>query len=299
MLGNIASRLLTPKQKRIIRRFRNTFLSAYVQTFRSYDSGQLLQALTNLGLRRGDVVMVHSAYSPYNGFRGSPDQVIDVCWKIIGPSGTILMPSATYNGSTEQFATSGQVFDVRNSSSAMGILSEIFRLQERTVRSQNPAHPILASGNRAAWFTEGHDACTYSCGEGSPFAKLLEADGKALFFDVQLRYMMFLHHVEHLLKNELPFELYDAKSHQVPMIDDQGRRRDVSVRVFSQEAKKRRRFPAFIEQLKREGKVNECVIGNTRLALVRLRSTVEVARRMAESGHFLHDVSGSSANLQS
>ena len=209
----------------------------------------------------------------------------------IGPDGTLLMPSSTYNSSTEAYVKEGQVFDVNRSFSNMGIVSEIFRQQAGTFRSHNPAHPILASGNRASWFTEGHDGCAYSCGDGSPFEKLAETDAKVLFFDVELRYMMFFHYLEHRLKDELPFEMYDPNVYQVPIIDTQGRKRDVSVRVFSQEARQRRRFPKFVERLGRDGKIKETKLGNTALALVKVQDTLDTARKMAAEKSYFHDVS--------
>ncbi len=291
MLYRLASQYLSQSQKRKLRSFNHKLKLGYIQTFRSYDFDQLLEAFTSLGLRRSDAVMVHSAYSPYNGFRGSPDQIIAALRETIGPGGTLLMPSSTYNGSTEDFVKKAEIFNVNRSFSCMGIVSEIFRQQDGTIRSHNPAHPILASGTHASWFTEGHDVCAHSCGEGSPFEKLVETDAKALFFDVQLRYMMFFHYLEHMLKDELPFDLYDPNIYQVPIIDVRGRKRNVSVYVFSREARKRRRFPMFVEQLRQEGKVRECKLGNTKLALVNLRDTVEAARKMARDNSYFYDLS--------
>ena len=204
------------------------------------------------------------------------------------------MPSSSYGGSTEDFVKSGEIFDVNKSASRMGIISEIFRQQKNTLRSSNPAHPILASGDQASWFIEGHDDCIYSCGEGSPFEKLVKVDAKALFFDVHLRFMMFFHYLEHILNEDLPFELYDRTMHQVPIVDATGRQQTVCVHVFSKDARERRRFPVFVEKLRQEGKVREYKLGNTKLALVNLREAVELARAMTKSGTFFHDLSGGS-----
>ena len=146
MFYRLASQYITQSQKMKLRSFNYKLKLGYIKTFRGYDFDQLLEALTSLGLRRSDVVMVHSAYSPYNGFQGSPDQIIAALREAIGPGGTLLMPSSTYVGSTEDFVKTAETFDVNRSFSSMGIISEIFRQQDGTIRSHNPAHPILASG---------------------------------------------------------------------------------------------------------------------------------------------------------
>lgn len=293
MLSRIASKYLSQTQKRKLKSLKHQLRVKYVQAFHAYDFDQLLKALAGLGLGPGDSVMLHSAYSPYSGFLGAPDQIIAALRQTIGPEGNLLMPSSSYNGSTEAFVKSGETFDVQKSASNMGILSELFRHQRGTQRSQNPAHPILAAGPRAAWFTEGHDRCLHSCADGSPFEKLLEADGKVLFFNVQLRYMMFFHYLEHMLQDQLPFELYDAQTYRVPIVDAAGAKRTVGVSVFSEQARKRRRFPRFVERLRQEGMVTECRLGNSKLALVRLGDTVQLAKTMAAEGSYFHEMNGS------
>lgn len=296
MLFRIVSKYWSQNQKKKIKAFYRKQKTKYIRRFRSYDFDQLLATLVDMGVRRDDTLMVHSAYTQFNGFSGSPDEIIAALKESIGPKGTLLMPSSAYSGSTEEFVKKAKPFDVKHSPSNMGILSEIFRLQDGTIRSQNPAHPVLAAGPLAPWLTEEHDLCTYSCGEGSPFEKLVEADAKALCFDVSLRYLMFIHYLEHTMQDQLPYDLYDSNVYHVPVIDEVGDKRDVAVRIFSQEARVRRRFPALVEQLKREAKVQDRRLRNTKLALVKIRDTVEVATAMVRNGSNFLDVADDSTS---
>jgi aminoglycoside 3-N-acetyltransferase len=200
------------------------------------------------------------------------------------------MPSSPYTGSTEDYLSSAEGFDVCHTPSRMGMISEIFRRQGDTERSLNPAHPILASGRLASWFVEGHEGCTYSCGPGSPFEKLLETDAKALFFDVELANLMFFHYLEHVVKDMLPFELYDPKVYQVTVIDPRGRQIVVPVRAFSKTARASRRFGVLETELRLNNMIQSCRIGNTRLALVRIRDALEITQRLLGRGKYFYDL---------
>jgi aminoglycoside 3-N-acetyltransferase len=71
---------------------------------------------------------------------------------------------------------------------------------------------VAAIGGLAVWFTEDHPL-DYGYGEGSPFAKLVEAQGKVLMVGAPLDTMTLLHHAEHLarvpgkriVRQEVPF----------------------------------------------------------------------------------------------
>ena len=296
MLNRTASQLLSLNQKKRIKSFIRKQKARFIRRFMSYDLDRLVATLAEMGVGRGDSLMVHSAYGQFNGFRGSPDEVISALRESIGPKGTLLMPSSAYGGSTEEFAKRAEAFDVKRSPSHMGILSEIFRLQDETLRSHNPAHPVTAAGPLASWFTRDHDLCAYSCGTGSPFEKLVETDAKVLFFDVPLRHLMFLHYVEHMMQDELPFELYQSNVYHVPVIDELGHERRVGIRVFSPEARARRRFPLLIDQLKREAKVSDRRLGNTKLALVKIRDALDVATAMVHNGSYFHHMGDDSSS---
>jgi aminoglycoside 3-N-acetyltransferase len=86
-------------------------------------------------------------------------------------------------------------FDVKNTMSAMGVITEIFRANPGVLRSLNPAHPVLAFGPDAPWLIADHDKTLYSCGPGSPFEKMLQLNAKALFFDVPLQRMTFFYYL--------------------------------------------------------------------------------------------------------
>jgi aminoglycoside 3-N-acetyltransferase len=157
-----------------------------------------------MGITAGDTVVMHSAFRVFNGFAGTPEQVIACVLKVIGESGTLVMVSMPYGGSTAAYLRAGVPFDVRQTRSAMGVITEVFRHTPGVVRSLNPAHPVLAWGPASPWIIAGHEHTMYSCGKGSPFEKLVQLQAKALLFDVPLRHLTFFHYVQDLLQHTLP-----------------------------------------------------------------------------------------------
>jgi Aminoglycoside 3-N-acetyltransferase len=112
--------------------------------FFPYTPMQLENQLRKMGLTAGDTVLMHSAFRVFNGFAGTPDQVVACVLNVTGRSGTLVMVSLPYTGRTSACLQAGIPFDVQHTMSAMGAITGIFRQTPGVVRSVNPAHPILA-----------------------------------------------------------------------------------------------------------------------------------------------------------
>jgi aminoglycoside 3-N-acetyltransferase len=80
-----------------------------------------------------------------------------------------------------------------------GALPELVRTLPGAVRSVSPGASCAAIGARAHWLIAGHPL-DYGYGEGSPFARLVEAGGKVLMLGAPLDTMTILHHAEHLAR---------------------------------------------------------------------------------------------------
>ncbi len=262
----------------------------WVQAFRSYDQPELRAALDALGVRSGDSVMLHSAFGRDHGFRGSIEQLTDAFIDTLGPDGHLLMVSLPYRTSSLQYLQKLKQFDVRKTPSMMGLVSEFFRRRPGVLRSVHPTHPVLVHGPRAGWFVDDHRDCLYPCGPGSPFDKLLQADGQVVFFNVAFDTFTFFHHLEHLVSPQLPFALYTTEPFHVPVIDGQGVAGTVTTYVFSPEAIARRRFPKLEAALRQRGLIREQRVGNSRLQAIRVRDAVDCVMAMTRNGEFFYDL---------
>jgi aminoglycoside N3'-acetyltransferase len=269
-----------------------------VRVARSYTTVELENELRALGLSDGDAVVMHSAFSHFNGFQGEAPHVIDCILDVIGASGHLMMVSMAYTGASRDYLTEGRAFDVRRTPSKMGMLSEAFRRRKGVQRSANPLHPVLAMGPRARWLVAGHEDLPHSCGPGSPFAKMLELNAKALFFDTDLDVLTFTHYLEDLHQRSAPLAVYAAEPLSALVVDSGGQRKSVRVYPFSAEAVGRRDFTTLYDALEQAGKVRRNRIGNTSLAVLSLRELAACADALIGGGRHLFGPPGCGVNVK-
>lgn len=254
------------------------------RTFFSYSSAQLEAALAEMGVGPGDAMMVHSGFVPTSGFTGTPADVIDVLLRAVGPTGHLLMMSIPYRGSSQRYAESDPLFDVRRTPSTVGLISELFRRRGDVARSLSPLHPVLVHGPLSAWLVSDHETALRSCGKGTPFERFLSLKGKLLFFDAPFASMTFVHYVEDTCSNRLPVPLYDAAPLAIRVRDGAGCEREVRHLVFSAAARARRHFGPIEAGLLRSGALRVKRVGNSRLQCVKAQDVLDCAVRLVEEG---------------
>jgi aminoglycoside 3-N-acetyltransferase len=157
------------------------------------------------------MVMVHAAVSRVGRLLNGPDALIGALLDATGPDGTILAYTDWDARYDELLDEDGHVpadwrahvppFDPARSRAARdnGVLPEFLRTWPGAYRSDNPSASVAALGGRADWITADHPL-DYGYGEGSPFAKLVAAQGKVLMVGAPLDTMTLLHHAEHLAR---------------------------------------------------------------------------------------------------
>jgi aminoglycoside 3-N-acetyltransferase len=152
----------------------------------------LVEDLKRLGLRDGDVVMVHASMRAVGG---RAEEVVEALLAALGPAGTLLA-YVDYEPTPEvpdfDLALSPAVAD-------HGVLAETIRRWPGAVRSANPGASVVAVGPHAAWLCADHPL-SYGYGPGSPFAKLVEVRGKVLLLGSHFDHVTLLHHAEHLAR---------------------------------------------------------------------------------------------------
>jgi aminoglycoside 3-N-acetyltransferase len=258
------------------------------RTLFAYSPAQLEAALAKIGIAPGDALMVHSGFRPTSGFTGTPADVIEAMLRAVGPQGHLLMVSIPYRGSSQRYAESHPLFDVRRTPSKVGLISEVFRRRPDVVRSLSPLHPIAVHGPLAAWVVADHDMALRSCGKGTPFERFLSLNGKLLFYDASYSSMTFMHYVEDLCRDRVPLAVYDPAPATIRVRDDAGEEREVRHLVFSAAARERRHFAPIEAALARDGALRTLRVGNTRLQCVPAQDVVACALRLVEQGTGLY-----------
>jgi aminoglycoside 3-N-acetyltransferase len=289
MLRYLLSRMNASRKARL-KAFYAARKRLFIERFFSYGALELESMLRVIGVTTGDTVMLHSAFGGSSGFRGSPKELTDVFLRTVGPNGNLLMVSLPYSSSTYEYLRKLKTFDVRQTPSHMGIISESFRRRKDVLRSFHPTHPVLAFGPKAEWIIADHDKCLYPCGPGSPFEKFSKLGGKVVFFNVPFASMTLFHYLEHLVERTLPFPLYISEDFGVPSIDSSGNMKVIRTRVFSPEAVRRRRPFTLMKELDRQHLVRRKRLGNSRIMCVAAVDAIESTEQMVRAGRLFYDV---------
>lgn len=167
--------------------------------------------LQRLGVRAGDVVMVHAAMRRVGRILGGPDALIGALLDATVPDGTVMVYTDWDASYEDLLDPDGRIpdawrehvppFDPLTSRAIRdnGVIAEFVRTWPGAKRSASPGPSCAAIGARADWLVTDH-AIDYGYGEHSPFAKLVAAGGKVLMAGAPLDTMTLLHHAEHLAR---------------------------------------------------------------------------------------------------
>jgi aminoglycoside 3-N-acetyltransferase len=134
----------------------------------------VVQGLADLGIRSGDVLMLHSALSSLGHVDGGAPAVVEAILGWLGPEGTLVVPTLT---------DVTQLFSPETSPSTVGQLTEVVRQWPGAVRSRHPSHAVAAIGPRAHELAAGHER-TLPCGLDSPYGQLGQLRGWVMLLGV-------------------------------------------------------------------------------------------------------------------
>lgn len=184
---------------------------------------RLKACLSELGIRSGDILMVHSDGMAIKRMGWDYPDLIDFLEEYLGGKGTLAMPTHP-----KLFNAEGkEVYNVQRSPSTMGLLTEIFRRRKTTVRSKYPRAAVAASGLYAKELVSGHERSFAPHDEFSPYAKLAESGGKVLCIGVPLDRMSIIHVAEDVMREHMPF--HDFYKEELILMCDENR--EISVKV--------------------------------------------------------------------
>jgi len=157
----------------------------------------IVSGFKELGLDRGDIVLVHSSFKSFGGVEGGPQTVIDALLEVLGEEGTLVMPTFNFDF-CEQYNRSGKgYFDVENTPSKMGILTELVRKMPGAKRSVIPIYSVAVYGKLADKLSSVNDKNVF--GKGSIFGKLHELNAKIMIIGLSYNNSWtFVHYIEQM-----------------------------------------------------------------------------------------------------
>ena len=158
----------------------------------------IVKAFRNVGLKKDDVVMVHTSLKSMGYVCGGAQTVIEALIEVVGENGTIMMPTQSWKNLDP---TTGVHWEIDESqwqiirdnwpaydknitpTNTMGAVAEMFRQWDGSVRSDHPARSVCAWGKYADYLTKNHDLSNIF-GDGSPLSRLYDLNGKVLLIGV-------------------------------------------------------------------------------------------------------------------
>jgi len=280
-LTTAVSRMLPPGVKRQLKRM----VRAYHRMLFAFTPADLQRALRQLGVGPGDVLMVHSAFDSFLGFQGGPVDVIRTLQEVIGAGGTLTMPTLPFRGTAVEYALGDPVFDVRQTPSRMGLITEMFRRSPGVVRSIHPTHSVAAWGASAHAIIAGHERAETPCGRLTPYGRLLDHDGKILLMGVSPSTMTFCYFVAEELEPRLSIPVLTREAYPMRWKDGDGTVRISNVRLFARGLD--HDLSPLVAELKRRKQWRQRRVGPLPLALLRARDVYDAAAALADSGMFL------------
>ncbi|GIF72920.1 aminoglycoside N(3)-acetyltransferase [Asanoa siamensis] len=188
---------------------------------RAHDLQRLVDDLRRLGLPQGGQVLVHCSMRALGFVRGGPDTLLSAIQQVIGPTGTVVVPTQTANNSTtsrdhhaaiagmrrrqrKRYVEGLPGFDRdRSPSFRMGLLAEHVRTRPDAVRSGHPQTSFAAIGPSAGTLMARHRLDSH-LGDESPLAALHDANGYSLMVGVGYDKCTALHLAEYRLPKGVP-----------------------------------------------------------------------------------------------
>lgn len=159
---------------------------------------RLVDDWRSAGVEDGDILLLHSSLGRTFrrilklGGQINPNVVIESFLRALGGKGTLLLPLFNFD-----FAQ-GVRFDIRNTPSHMGSITEAGRLWPGAIRTGHPIYSFAAIGGRSYLFEGVNNFSGY--GGDSPFAILHQNGGKIGVIDLpDQNSMTFYHYVEESL----------------------------------------------------------------------------------------------------
>ena len=192
----------------------------------------LTQGLHALGVREGDLLMVHASLRAIGPVDGGPSQVVGALLDAVGPGGTIAA-FVSWDRSSYEETLNGSVLDERARQSwpafdpaanpepysEFGALNRFICSHPAVRRSPHPDASFAAIGALADEITREHPLVE-GYGPGSPLGRIVQRQGRVLLLGAGLDSVTVLHHAEVLA--DIPGKRRVA--YEVPVATPAGKR---------------------------------------------------------------------------
>lgn len=240
------------------------------------DAVAIGEGLAEIGLRAGDSALVHSDAIVAAQLPPLPDEqrldlLIDALQASVGSEGTLVMPAFSYS------FTRNEKYDVLNTPSTVGMLTEYFRKQKGVRRSADPIFSVAARGPRAK------ELCSVSVkecfGPDSAFAVLHRLNSYIVCLGCSLTSGgTFMHYVEK--SNGIDYRYDKVFRGTIVWPDRSSTEESVVYYVRNLERKSSADLRRLQRRLETNGQLKKATLGRVRVLGVRAADFFETASQM-------------------
>lgn len=169
-----------------------------------HDRLSLMKNLSDMHIQPKGTLLVHSSMKAIGMVEGGADTVLDALSEFMA-DGLLVLPTHTW----DHVGPDNPYYSVTDSSSCVGILTEMFRKRPGVIRSHHPTHSVAALGRDAAVFTAGDEYFSTPLHRNGPWGRLLDRRATILFIGADLTKNTYMHCVEEFLN--IPDNLKDTQ----------------------------------------------------------------------------------------
>jgi len=249
---------------------------------KGWTKAELSHQLSEMGIGTGDTLLVHSSLSKIGYVEGGPQTIIDALLEVVGVGGHVLMPNSPNAGYQLEYIRNLAVFDVAESPSALGVITEVFRKQPTAIRSVSVTEPVSCIGPRAFEFVGAHFGELTPYTSKSPFFKVAENGGKILYIGVTLANAGTSLHVLEDAVEAFKFPVYYPEVFDARIRLESGEEVQIKTKVHNPEWSAKRRCDELISLFKEAGVVSESVFGNAATLVFEAQQMRDVMIRLYE-----------------
>lgn len=167
----------------------------------------LVEGFRKLGASPGEIMMSHSSLSAFGWVAGGADTVIDAIIEALSPGGTAVFPALAQQDLDRRF----ELWDIDETPSDVGRITEVARLREESIRSDHPTHSVVAIGPDAEAITGGHAGAdgrpgpwgAAAFGHGSPWEQFYQRNVLYCFLGVTFRVNTMRHYIQSRLCEQI------------------------------------------------------------------------------------------------
>lgn len=249
--------------------------------------------LKKLGIKQGDILLVHSSLSSIGWVCGGSQSVIEALINVVGEIGTLVMP--THSGELsdpnqwnhppvpeewyEAIYKNMPGFDPnRTSTRGMGKIPELFRTYPNVLRSNHPQVSFSAYGKKANEITSRHPL-TPQFGMNSPLGELYRSEAKVLLLGVSYDTCTCFHLSETIVEGMPQTKMGTA-------IIENGRSKWQWFKDFDYDSEDFERIGKSFEEI---AKIKKGKIGNAKSILFDLKQGVDFAYEWLSEHRFVKE----------